>query len=237
MKIVRTHDSFYKSEFFGDKQSFDEITRLIETRYEQSKNKLKLIDIGCAAGEFPNVIQSYFPELEVLGVDFLAELVDEARKRFPQIAFKQGNVLDSYLFEDNYADIITIIWVLSIFDDINPLIVNVSKWIKPGGVVFYHGMFNPHPIDVYIKYQLSEHRQFNEIESGWNIISQQTFSDICIKNGAKRVLFHPFIMKTDISANPNDPIRSWTETLKDGQRQIVNGLHLKQPQYIAEVTY
>ena len=42
-------------------------------------------------------------------------------------------------------------------------------------------------------------------------------------------------MPIDLKRNLNDPLRSWTEKLKSGKRQIINGLWIKQPQYILEV--
>ena len=39
--------------------------------------------------------------------------------------------------------------VLSIFDDIEPLITNLIHWTRPNGKIYIHGMF--YDIDVYTK--------------------------------------------------------------------------------------
>jgi hypothetical protein len=66
------------------------------------------------------------------------------------------------------------------------------------------------------------------------IPTQKTISNLLLKNGASKIKFHPFELTLDLNRKLDDPLRSWTETLADGSRQIVNGTCLKQPQYILE---
>jgi hypothetical protein len=125
--------------------------------------------------------------------------------------------------------------VLSIFDDIEIPLRNLLNFTKKGGRIFIHGMFNPFPVDVFIKYSESGSSiQKDFLESGWNIISQQTISNILLKYGVKNIIFHEFKINIDI-LKQSDPLRSWTELLSNGDRQIINGLCIKQPQYILEI--
>lgn len=100
-----------------------------------------------------------------------------------------------------------------------------------------HGMFNPYDVDVFVKYKLSENFHSQEYESGWNIISQKTISNLLFDKGAKNVKFHDFNLSVDIDKNLTDPLRSWTEKMENGSRQIVNAICLKQPQFILEADF
>ena len=128
--------------------------------------------------------------------------------------------------------------VLQIFDDITPIISNLAKWLKhPGGLLLVHGLFNPFDFDVFTRYRKAGEGLAGELENGWNIVSQRTFADVCKTAGAQSVNFHEFKISVDIAPNEEDPVRSWTEKLEHGERQIVNGLNIRQPQYIAEVVF
>ena len=98
-------------------------------------------------------------------------------------------------------------------------------------------MFNPDPIDVFIRYKHAVYGQPGGLfEAGWNIISQHSFEKLFLEYGAQRVVFHKFNLEIDL-AKQKDPVRSWTEPLPNGSRQIVNGLCINQPQYIAEISF
>jgi hypothetical protein len=109
-------------------------------------------------------------------------------------------------------------------------------WTKPGGKIFIQGMFNPYDIDVFVKYRESKNYGHNNVETGWNIISQKTITNILNKNNISPPKFHKFNISLDIEKNNSDSVRSWTEKKYDGTRYITNGLCLLQPQYTVEIT-
>ena len=237
-QIRRTHDDFYANELSQEpKETFKLIANLIESYRGQTEGSLKIFDIGCAAGEFPHYLKGVFPQDEIIGIEYLPELVRVAKSRYPSIEFVQDSILNETALKKSQADVITVVGVISIFDDIEPIVRNLSSWIQENGRIYIHGMFNPFPIDVYVKYSESNRRENQILESGWNIVSQATTRELFIDNGAKEVIFHNFEIGVDIPPHPSDPVRSWTESLLDGTKQIVNGLHLKQPQYIAEAVF
>lgn len=234
-KSARTHDSFYADQTESEpKESFKAILNLIQKKYFQSS--VNLIDIGCACGDFPGFL-SKASGLSVCGMDSLPLLISQASIRYPGIQFIEGSIEDKTALPDNSYEIITVLGVLSIFDDLTSICMNLSKWIKIGGTIYVHGMFNPDPIDVFIRYKHAIYGQPGGLlESGWNIISQHSFEKLFLENGAQRVVFHKFNLEIDL-AKQNDPVRSWTEPLANGSKQIVNGLCLNQPQYIAEISF
>ena len=238
-KIERTHDLFYLKNKIDDnpKDSFKRVADLISNYKDINSKKLTIADIGCAAGQFPAYLTKRFENDNIIGYEYVEELVSAAKTFYPEIKFKKASVLDKSAISSSSLDVITLLGVLSIFDDIEPILSNISHWIKPNGRVYMHGMFNPFDIDVFIKYRDSKKYAENIFEPGWNIISQSSITRILEKNNVKLVKFHEFKISCDIKKNSDDPVRSWTEKLKNGERQIVNGICLKQPQFILEAGF
>ena len=237
--IERTHDLFYLKNNIHDypKDAFIRVADLISNYKNKNKKKLTIVDIGCANGQFPSYLNTRFEKDNVLGYEYVEELVSAARVSYPNIKFSQASILDRSAISSSSCDVITLLGVLSIFDDIDPILSNLSHWIKPNGRVYIHGMFNPFDIDVFIKYRDSKKYAENIFESGWNIISQSSITRILKKYDAKFVKFYEFKISCDLKKNSEDPVRSWTEKLQNGERQIVNGICLKQPQYILEAEF
>lgn len=237
LKINRTHDAFYKRQgpLEEPKQTFlkaREFISQVRAAY-QAKENLKVLDVGCAIGDFPNYL-SRETGLDVIGLEFLDELVEESQIVFPTIKVMQGSVLDRDCFSQGYFDVITMLGVLSIFDDPRPALSNLVHWGKKGGALIIHGMFNPDPYDVYIKYQGFQSHD-SELEAGWNILSQDRMRQILLDLGVSKVSFHRFKFDGTLTRNESDPVRSWTEQLANGENQIVNGLCIKQPQFFVVI--
>ena len=240
--IQRTHDFFYLKNDKNQppKECFIQISNLIENYLNSKinkKDKIIIVDFGCATGEFPGYLQQRFPNCKIEGYEYLKELIDVASVNYPNVKFKQASVFDNKSIKNSSCDVITLCGVLSIFDDIEPIIKNLSFWIKPGGKIFLFGAFNNYEIDVFIKYRYSKDYSINKYESGWNIVSQKTISNLLYRYQAKNIKFHEFNLSIDLKKRNDDPVRSWTEKLGNGKKQIVNGLCIKQPTYIVEINF
>lgn len=240
--IQRTHDFLYLKNDKNQppKECFVKIANLIQNHLNSKTNKDNktiIADIGCAAGEFPGYLQKKFPNCQIEGYEYLKELLDLASINYPNVYFQQATIFDLDSIKNSSCDVITLCGVLSIFDDIEPIIKNLSFWIKPGGKIFLFGAFNTYEIDVFIKYRYSKDYEIDKFESGWNIISQKTLSNLLYSYEAKQIVFHDFNLSLDLKRRDDDPVRSWTEKLANGKKQIVNGLCIKQPTYIVEISF
>lgn len=238
-KIVRTHDEFYAKVDLKvpPKESFIQIADLIADYKKTISGTISIVDFGCAAGAFVNYLNHRFQDDNIIGYEYLESLVRAGKENYPNIRIVQASILERNSIPQSSVDVLTLLGVISIFDDIEPIVLNIVNWIKPGGKLFIHGMFNPFDVDVYVKYRMSEKYPEDIYEAGWNIVSQKTISKLLLNNGAKSLKFHDFNISVDLEKNHQDPIRSWTERLVNGTRQIVNGLCLKQPQSILEVNF
>ena len=233
----RTHDAFYQFENdLEPKQYFTSIGDLIEKYRERKNFPLRIADIGCAAGAFPAYLANRFPNDYIHGYEYLPELVDSARNKYPTINFSQASVIDNLALPEHYFDVITICGVHSIFDNFEQVLDNLLLWIKSDSKIFIHGLFNPFPYDVFVKYKNNTGTQTELLESGWNMPSQLAVANLLKMRGKSNFVFHEFRMKKDIPKNQNDLLRSWTINDSNNIRHITNGLSLLQPHYTLEVT-
>lgn len=238
--VHRTHDEFYLGipPSNTPKDSFQSSADLLEKLLGLSLTGREVLDAGCAVGHFPNYLAARFPEAHVEGLEYLPQLVTKGQELFPDVVIRQGSIFDESPDLQGRFDAITMLGVLQIFDDITPIISNLASWLKrPGGVLLVHGLFNPYDYDVFTRYRRVGDGPPDALESGWNIVSQRSFAGVCESAGAQSIIFHKFKITVDMAPTDSDPVRSWTEKLERGGRQIVNGLHIRQPQYIAEVIF
>lgn len=236
---VRTHDELYLNidPLDPPKDSFVQVGNLIDEWLKGNSGVASIVDMGCATGALLNYLGKRFPDQDISGYEYLETLIEAGQKNYPNIKITQASIFDRNKISASSLDVITVLGVISIFDDIEPLVKNLAYWIKPGGKILLHGMFNPFDVDVFVKYRKSEEHGDGPLEAGWNVVSQKTITKMFVEAGAGRVQFHEFKISVDLAQNTNDPLRSWTEKLEDGSRQIVNATCLKQPQFILECDF
>lgn len=230
----RTHDLFYLDEPRNapPKEIFQFVCELL--RDIGPPEPFVLADIGCAVGDFPALLTSVFPKSRILGLEYLHRLVEAARQNYPNVTFLQGDIHDPDAFDPDSLDIATAIGVIQIFDDIEPAVANMSRWVKPGGMVILAGLFNPDPVDVFVRYRtVSPVNQEveSDLQRGWNIVSQATVKRIFQELEIKDATFIPFELGQDLPRRPHDLLRSWTLNA-DGARHIINATRLLQPHFI-----
>ncbi len=60
----------------------------------------KVLEVGCGIGDFYGFLNSKFSDLQYTGIDIVPEIIDVAKKRFPEISFECRDVLAEPLTED-----------------------------------------------------------------------------------------------------------------------------------------
>lgn len=236
----REHDKIYlEDDSFFVKESFKAVLESIrEARVQkvgQSAGDVSLLDVGAGNGSFLEFLAKQEDSWRLSGLEIRGDLVERAKAKFGPIAtFVAGDLQKGHLFEIKSFDVITALGTLSIFDDLRPVLSNLRKWLSPGGLLVVHGMFNPSPVDVWVRYR--EVGSQVGPQAGWNIVSEKTFENLCLANGFDSVTFHSFNPSLNLSPNPEDPLRSWTERSADnGRIEFFNGLSIRQPQAISVV--
>ena len=222
-----THCDFYAQETDAPvKDSFKNIGNYLEDLKDKN---LTLGDIGCAIGEFPNYMSGRFPNFDVRGYEYSQLLIDEGRKRFKGLQIEKFDASEFSSMAPASLDIITMLGTLGIFDDYEAVLKNCLDWLKPGGLLAIHNMFNDYDLDVFVKYKRSHEPKCSPLEHGWNIPSVTSVGNFLKAYGVADFKFHHFEISVDIAKKPDDPVRSWTERTETGGRRIMNGLCLQQP--------
>lgn len=229
VQLQRTHDrEIYLAEnrYREPKELFKRIADLVENT-GVVRPGCRITDVGCAAGEFIYYLRERFPETSLLGVDLLPELLAKARGVLPEVSFQAGSVLDEDVLPAESSDVTLLVGVHSIFDDFRMPFSNLLRWTRPGGVVVVAGLFNPHPVDVWVTYRAADRPADDPRELGWNLVSKASVSrylDAAV--GVGRYEFVPFELPFDLAPNPSDPVRTWTFKDAEGRRLFTNGLSL-----------
>jgi len=228
-RIERTHDrNVYLKEdrYENPKEIFKLLADMVRRSGIQTGGAM-ICDIGCATGEFIYFFKKQFPESNYIGIDNVPDLINKACQNVKGVEFKVGSVLDQKILPHSSIDITFLIGVHSIFDDFKDWFSNLLYWTRPGGRIFIFGLFNPYPVDVWVKYRLADDPDYDHMEPGWNIFSKETISSFLKKNlGEGRHSYTNFEMPFDIEANPFDPVRSWTFKNCNNRRLFTNGLSL-----------
>ncbi len=240
-KIVRTHDSLYLEEnrYQDPKQLHLEIVEKIKQVEKVNGKQIdSILDAGCAAGEFAFVLKQNFQYSHVAGFDLLPDLVRKAELQVNGCEFFEADIQEKNVSLTNLFDVVVCTGVLSIFDTFEEVINNLISWVKPGGTVFIHSLFNDFPINVFVQYNLSDNYSSGVRESGWNIFSKKSVADFLEQSVETKLVdsysFCDFEMTRELERR-EDIVRSWTEKTIDGKLQITNGLMFRQPHAILEI--
>ena len=97
-KITRTHDDLYLHEdrYNHPKRLFQVMTKIAKDDLQSENEKgIKILDVGCAAGEFPYFLKSEFPEADISAFDLRVDLIEKAKIKVAGVNFYVGDILDS----------------------------------------------------------------------------------------------------------------------------------------------
>jgi SAM-dependent methyltransferase len=71
-----------------------------------AKQSASVLDTGCAAGGFSNIWRHFQPDINYIGVDVSASLVEVAATLHPDLVFHQGNCAEGLQFPNRYAEVV-----------------------------------------------------------------------------------------------------------------------------------
>lgn len=242
MQINRTHDTFYAQESHkhNTKESFKYIAKKARESLERyaifGGGGGKILDIGCSNGDFLFYLSEIFPNAELSGVDILPTLLEKTKTDFlalqrPCPTLYLGDIVSGEGLPKMKFDMVFFNGVVGIFDDLQKPLEHFCSLIAPNGVGYIWGVFNPFPLDVFVK---SRAVGATHLESGWNIHSQASLR-IMLKNlGYNAVFYDDFEIGIDLPQS-DDYLRTWTFKLENGKRAIINGLGIIHSFVLVEV--
>ncbi len=237
MKVIHSRDKFYLKE--NRKEQPKEYFKFI---LQQSKQyietlqtpSLKILDVGCATGEFLYYFKSVYPQIQSTGLDIMPELLENAKRENPNSDFICGDISKKDTLPKSKFDIVYMLGVHSIFDDYEPVFDNFIDLIKnDGGRGYIFNFFNPEDLDVLVK--VRESGDTGSWQAVYcNIISKTTIANYLKRKNLKHV-FTDWEISIDLPKNQSDPLRAWTIRMDDGSRMIVNGIQMMQNFSLLEI--
>lgn len=140
------YDEFYASIYdslFGDpikvKYEMNEIIRSTNI----NDNSI-ILDLGVGTGDHLGFLKD---NIQCTGIDTSKDMIAKARKKYPNINFKQGDALDTMNFVQNqFTHIFMLYFSIYYIQDKSTLFQNMYHWLKPGGFAAIH-LVNKHKFD------------------------------------------------------------------------------------------
>ena len=113
-----------------------QILNKIIAKFQNTNEKLKILDIGCGDAVFINMIYLMHnkKKLELYGIDSSSIAIEAAKIRNPNAIFKVANVYN-LPFEDNYFDIIVSSDVIEHILEPNKMLMEIKRTAKNNSFV------------------------------------------------------------------------------------------------------
>jgi SAM-dependent methyltransferase len=136
---VQLYDNFYANVYddlvFSKMKDDFEIGEIINGTHPSSESRI--LDIGSGTGH--HVSNFNANGYNVIGVDISPAMVSKANKNYPELEFKQGDVLDTMIFSGNsFTHITCFYFTIYYIQNKRLFFENCIHWLKPGGYLAVH---------------------------------------------------------------------------------------------------
>ncbi len=197
------------------------LLNLIKKNHNLSK-KGKILDIGCANGNFLKNFNLNFKNFQSTGIDTSEKMVNLAKKKkFKNLSFLKKDFMK--LNKKSYFDIVVASGVLAFYDNFSMPLKKMISFLKKNSYLYVFGTFNSENIDTLIKFKNNYTR--SKWERGLNSFSIKTISNFLKKKNIK-YKFKKFELPFNLKKNVN-PIISYTLKCSKTKRLILNGANIR----------
>jgi ubiquinone/menaquinone biosynthesis C-methylase UbiE len=117
-------------------------------RLLKARRRPIVLDVGCSSGFLVEDLTRALPESNVIGADYLPELVLKGAQRCPNNPFLQFDLRDCPL-PDSCLDGITALNVLEHIDDDDKALIEIHRVLKRGGLAHIEVPADPSSFDLY----------------------------------------------------------------------------------------
>ena len=139
-------DKTYLNKKVVNKEYFKKIINYLN----KYKNNVSLIDVGCASGDFLNLL-SKKKNFYLTGIDFSKASIEIAKKRVTSAKFKVQDLNKKLKLNEKY-NICTCLGTLSIFDNSFKIINKLINIVKKNGELIFFDLMNENDVNVLIRY-------------------------------------------------------------------------------------
>lgn len=108
-----------------------------------TKNKVKILDIGCALGDFTKKVESLDPKNEIFGIDISENAIEWVSKQYSNMRFEVGS-LPSLSFEKDHFDIVLCLEVLYYLNQVDRVksLENIKRILKLDGYFLFSAVLD-----------------------------------------------------------------------------------------------
>ncbi len=121
--------------------------------------RASLIDIGCSSGYMLKALRARFPEMHLIGADYIRGPLEKLAGSLPGIPLLQFDLTKCPL-PSNSADAVVLLNVLEHIEDDAAAVKQIHRILKPGGVAVIEVPAGPNLYDTYDQ-QLLHHRRYS----------------------------------------------------------------------------
>jgi SAM-dependent methyltransferase len=232
MNPISNHNDFYLTEDRRhEPREFFKSLRAFAARRLAANPTARVLDVGCANGEFLYFLRSSYPAIQVVGIDVNAPVIEKARELLPNGEFAVADIESGENLPSGKFDLVFMNGVHYLLRDYHRWLQNLIALSR--GAVFVFGVFNPEDLD--FRATVSRPGEHQSV-SHWNLISQKSIK--IFLDGLPTSLhhrFHNWEMPIDSPRSHADPMRCWTIRTEDGRRLQVNGLQIVHQLAILEI--
>lgn len=94
-----------------------------------------ILDLCCGTGDITGILKQKYPNAKIIGIDFSSSMLDIARKRFSDTTFIENDVTN-LPFKNESFDLCTISFGLRNVDDLENVLRECHRILKPNGIFF-----------------------------------------------------------------------------------------------------
>ena len=200
-----------------------EVIKIITDKID-SKSSGEGLDIGCASGSLIKNLSLQLTKYNFTGFDISKDLIEYANKfnKNTKSNFFVDDV-NSISFDKKF-NLICASGVLSIFQEFESPLKKWLSWLSDDGLLLIFGRFNSRDIDTKILFKNNTQNEA-KWEGGLSAFSVHTISKFLKKLGYKYE-FKKFDLPIDIKEDVNNPIRTFTKELKNGEKLVMDGANI-----------
>jgi SAM-dependent methyltransferase len=138
-KGVDVYDDFYAEVYdylvFNQIKNDYEVGQIVNSTSPNSQSII--LDIGCGNGH--HVAKLAENSMNVIGVDISPSMIQQAKKKYPNLNFHVGDVMNRDEFQMNsFTHILSLYFTIYYFKDKDLFFHNCMEWLMPGGFLIVH---------------------------------------------------------------------------------------------------
>ena len=220
------YDDFYASIYndlvFDKIKNEYEVGEIINTTHPTEHSLI--LDIGSGTGQ--HVAELNDKGYPTIGLDLSPGMIGQAKKKYPNLKFKNGNALEFMLYPaHSFTHVLCLYFTIYYIEDKQQFLKNCYDWLKPGGYFVLH-LVNRNKFDPII----------NSADP-LQIVSAQRYAKKRITNSL--IKFKDFQYRGDFKLNKDNDIATFEEIFKDDKtkhiRQNVHKMYIPPQKHILSI--